>query len=166
VRRRHDVVEKMGGDGVVHLGAHGALYGIPIGSVCRRGIKIHMISEGIFAHGVEEEAAPLTVLCREAIKDDGHQSTKVLNRDGLSVERSSEGLCVGDDERTLSLACVIGLCISRCLLALLPSNSLCINPYHGEQVVATTGRVYSGSRTVVEAMVSDTMKTRLNNAMI
>jgi hypothetical protein len=63
--------------------------------------------------------------------DDGHQSTKVLDDDGLGMRRSSEGLCMGDDE------CVVGthtfsLCIGHCLLALLPGDVLCIDLVHGE----------------------------------
>jgi hypothetical protein len=62
-----------------------------------------VISEGIFAQGVEEEATPLAVLCGVAIEDDGHQSTKVLNGDDLGMKRSSEGLCMGDDGRVQPL---------------------------------------------------------------
>jgi hypothetical protein len=57
----------------------------------------------------------LDVLCRVAIEDDGHHSAEVLDCDGLSVERSGKGLCIGDDEHALGLACAFNLCISRCL---------------------------------------------------
>jgi hypothetical protein len=143
---------------------HDALHGILIGSVCRRDVEKHMISEGIFAQGIEEEAVPLTVQLRQAIEDAGHQSTKVLKRDSLCVERSSEGLCVADDEHTLGLVCAFDLCIGRCLLALLRDDALCIGLGHGEQVVVATGRVYNGSKTVASA--TNTMKARLNHTMI
>jgi hypothetical protein len=95
--------------------------------------------------GVEEEATPLTVLRRVAIEHDGHQSTEVLDRDGLSVERGGEGLHVGDDERALGLADAFGLCVSRGLLSLLPGGAFGIGLSHDEQVV-TAARVDSGSK--------------------
>jgi hypothetical protein len=55
---RHVVVEEIRGDEGVHPGMHDALYGILIGSVCPRDVEKHMISEGIFAQGIEEEAVP------------------------------------------------------------------------------------------------------------
>jgi hypothetical protein len=109
-----------------------------------------MISKGILAQGVEEEATPLAVLRRVAIEDDGHRSTEVLDRDGLSVERGGEGLCVGDDERALGLACVFGLCVSRYLLSSLPDGAFGIGLDHDEQVVAAA-RDHSG-RKVAGAM--------------
>jgi hypothetical protein len=124
---------------------HDALHGILIGSVYLRDVEKHMISEGIFAQGIEELAVPLTVQL-QAIEDAGHQSTKVLNRDSLCVKRSSEGLCVADDDHTLGLVCAFDLCIDRCLLALLRGDTLCIGLGHGEQVVVATGRVYNGSK--------------------
>jgi hypothetical protein len=97
-------------------------------SVVGGGVEVHVIDEGIFAQGIEEEAVPLVVLRGAVIEDDGHQSTKVLASDGLGMKRSSAGLCMGDDERTLGLAGVFSLCIGRCLLVLLPGDALCIGP--------------------------------------
>jgi hypothetical protein len=62
------------------------------------------------------------------------------------VERGSEGLCVGDDERALGLACAFGLCVSRCLLSSLPGDAFCIGLNHDEQVVAAAARDHSGSK--------------------
>jgi hypothetical protein len=73
-------------------------------------------------NSVEEEAAPLAVLRRVLVEIDGHQSAKILNYDDLSVERNSEGLCMGDDERALF-----------------------INLDHGEQVVALDGMWRQGN---------------------
>jgi hypothetical protein len=39
---------------------------------------------------------------------------------------------MGDDEHALDLAGVFSLCISRCLLALLPGDALCIGLGHGK----------------------------------
>jgi hypothetical protein len=72
------------------------------------------------------------VLCGVVIEDDGHQSMKVLDGDRLSMKRSSEGLCMGDDEHALDLAGVFSLYISRYLLALLPRDALCIGLGHGK----------------------------------
>jgi hypothetical protein len=80
------------------------------------------------------------------MEDDGHQSTEVLDRDGLSVERGGEGLCVGDDERVLGLACAFGLCVSRCLLSALPGDAFSIGLNHDQQVVAAAARDHSGSK--------------------
>jgi hypothetical protein len=55
----------------------------------------------------------LVVLCRMAVEDDGHQSAEVLDDDDLIMKRSGEGLCMGDDDRTLGLARAFCLCISR-----------------------------------------------------
>jgi hypothetical protein len=143
--QRHDVAEEIGGDGGVHPRAHGALHGVPVAGVLRCDVKIDMISKGILAQGVEEEATPLAVLRRVAIEDDGHQRTEVLDRDGLSVERGGEGVCVGDDERTLGLACAFGLCVSRCLLSSLPGGAFGIGLDHDEQVVAAA-RDHSGRK--------------------
>jgi hypothetical protein len=94
--RRHDVAEEIGGDGGVHPGAHDTLHGVPVAGVLQHDVEIDVIIKGILTRGVEEEVVPLVVLCRVAIKDDGHQSTEVLDRDGLSVERGGEDLCIGD----------------------------------------------------------------------
>jgi hypothetical protein len=142
----HDVDEEIGGDGGIEPRAHSALHGVPVAGILRRGVKIDVISKGILAQGVEEEATPLAVLRRVAIEDDGHQSMKVLDRDGLSVERGGEGLCVGDDERALDLACTFSLCVSRCLLSSLPGDAFSIGLDHDEQVVAAAARDHSGSK--------------------
>jgi hypothetical protein len=143
--RRHDVAEEIGGDGGVHPRAHGALHGVPVADVLGRGVEIDVISKGILAQGVEEETTPLAVLRRVAIKHDRHQSTEVLDRDGLSAERGGEGLRVGDDEHALGLGGAFGLCVSRGLLSLLPGGAFGIGLSHDEQVVATA-RVDSGSK--------------------
>ncbi|KAG8083423.1 hypothetical protein GUJ93_ZPchr0015g6834 [Zizania palustris] len=130
IAQHHDVGEEIKGDGGIHLGAHGALHVVPVAGVLWRGIEIDVFSKGILAQGVEEEAMPLVVLRRVAIEDDRHQSTEVLDRDGLSVERGREGLCVGDAERAL------GLYVSRCLLSSLPGDAFIIGFNHDEQVVA------------------------------
>jgi hypothetical protein len=64
--RHHDIAEEIGGDGGVHPGAHGALHGIPVAGVLRRGVEIDVISKGILPQGIEEEATPLAVLRRVA----------------------------------------------------------------------------------------------------
>jgi hypothetical protein len=108
-----------------------------------------VISKGIFAQGVEEEAVPLAVLRGVVIEDDGHQSMNALDDDGLSLKRRSEGMCMGDDERPLGLASAFNLYIGHCLLALLPGNALCIGLGHGVLVVTAVDRFYSESKTVV-----------------
>jgi hypothetical protein len=117
----------------------------------RRNVKIDEIIKGILAQGVEEEAVPLAVLRQVAIEDDGHQSAEVLDHDGLSVERSDEGLCDGDDERALGLGCTFSLCVSRYLLSSLPDDAFSIGLSHDEQVVAVVARDYSGSKKVAGA---------------
>jgi hypothetical protein len=148
--RRHDVAEEIRGDGGIHPGAHGALHGVPVAGVLGRGVEIDVISKGILAQGVEKEATPLAVLRRVAIEHDRHQSTEVLDRDGLSVERGGEGLRVGDDKHALGLTGAFGLCVSRGLLSLLPGGAFGIGLSHDEQVVAAA-RVDSGSK-VARAM--------------
>jgi hypothetical protein len=143
--RHHDVAEEIRGDGGVHPGAHGALHGVRVADVLGRGIEIDVISKGILAQGVEEEATPLAVLRRVAIEHDRHQITEVLDCDSLSVERGDEGLRIGDDERALGLAGAFGLCVSRGLLSLLPGGAFGIGLSHDEQVVAAA-RVHSGSK--------------------
>jgi hypothetical protein len=86
----------------------------------------------------------LAVLRRVLVEIDGHQSAKILNCDDLSVERNSEGLCMGDDERALNLAGTFSLCISCCLLTLPLGDALFINLGHGEQVVAPDGGSLAG----------------------
>jgi hypothetical protein len=94
---------------------------------------------------------PLAVLRQVAIEDDGHQSAEVLDHDGLSVERSGEGLCDGDDERAFGLGCTFSLCVSRYLLSSLPDDAFSIGLSHDEQVVAVVARDYSGSKKVAGA---------------
>ena len=102
----HDDVEELGGDGSIEPAEDGALHPCPGDVVRGSSIRKDVVAEGILAHGEEKEPAPLGVVRRVQVEDDGDEGLDAEDGDRLCVERGDGGgfrerygLSIGHDVR-------------------------------------------------------------------